>query len=57
MHMRLMDNHYHLLIETPKANISQILQNINTSYTVYINRETSEERAFNAGAIQRDNSG
>lgn len=35
----LMDNHYHLLIETPKANISQIMQNINTSYTVYINRQ------------------
>jgi putative transposase len=26
----LMDNHYHFLIETPKANISQIMQNINT---------------------------
>ena len=35
----LMDNHYHLLIETPKANISQIMQNINTSYTVYINKK------------------
>ncbi len=35
----LMDNHYHLLIETPKANISKIMQNINTSYTVYINRK------------------
>jgi len=35
----LMDNHYHLLIETPKANISQIMQNINTSYTVYTNRK------------------
>jgi len=35
----LMDNHYHLLIETPKANLSQIMQNINTSYTVYINRK------------------
>ena len=35
----LMDNHYHLLIETPKANISQIMQNINTSYTVFINRK------------------
>lgn len=34
----LMDNHYHLLIETPKANLSQIMQNINTSYTVYINK-------------------
>lgn len=35
----LMDNHYHLLIETPKTNISQIMQNINTSYTVYINKK------------------
>jgi len=35
----LMDNHFHLLIETPKANISQIMQNINTSYTVYINNK------------------
>lgn len=34
----LMDNHYHLLIETPHANIKQIMQNINTSYTVYVNR-------------------
>jgi len=35
----LMDNHYHLLMETPKANLSKIMQNINTSYTVYINRK------------------
>ncbi len=35
----LMDNHYHLLIETPKANISQIMQNINTSYTVFVNKK------------------
>jgi len=35
----LMDNHYHLLLETPKANLSQIMQNINTSYTVYVNRK------------------
>jgi len=34
----LMDNHYHLLIETPHGNIKQIMQNINTSYTVFINR-------------------
>jgi len=33
----LMRNHYHLLLETPQANLSQIMQNINTSYTVYIN--------------------
>jgi REP element-mobilizing transposase RayT len=35
----LMGNHYHLLMETPKANLSQIMQNINTSYTVYVNRK------------------
>jgi REP element-mobilizing transposase RayT len=35
----LMDNHYHLILETPRANISQIMQNINTSYTVYINKK------------------
>ncbi|MGB9699116.1 MAG: transposase, partial [Thermodesulfobacteriota bacterium] len=34
----LMRNHYHLLLETPQANLSQIMQNINTSYTVYINK-------------------
>ena len=34
----LMENHYHLFLETPKANISQIMQNINTSYTVYVNK-------------------
>lgn len=34
----LMDNHYHLLIETPHANIKQVMQNINTSYTVSVNK-------------------
>lgn len=34
-----MDNHYHLLIETPLSNLNQIMQNINTSYTVFINRK------------------
>jgi putative transposase len=34
----LMDNHYHLLIETPYGNLRQIMQNINTSYTVFVNR-------------------
>lgn len=34
-----MSNHYHLLIETPRANIKQIMQNLNTSYTVFVNRK------------------
>lgn len=33
----LMDNHYHLLLETPGANLSQICHLINGSYTTYFN--------------------
>lgn len=33
----LMNNHYHLLIETPKGNLSKIMQHINSAYTTYYN--------------------
>lgn len=33
----LMENHYHLLLETPRANLSQILHHINGAYTTYFN--------------------
>lgn len=33
----LMDNHYHLLVETPEANISQAVHWLNASYAVYFN--------------------
>ncbi len=33
----LMKNHYHLLIETPGANLSQIMHHINSAYTMYFN--------------------
>jgi len=33
----LMPNHYHLLIETLRPNLSRIMQYINTSYTTYYN--------------------
>lgn len=33
----LMGNHYHLLIETPKGNLSQIMLHINGAYTNYFN--------------------
>ena len=33
----LMDNHYHILIETPLGNLSQIMQHINGAYTTYFN--------------------
>jgi REP element-mobilizing transposase RayT len=34
----LMENHYHLLLETPEANLSKAMQWLNTSYTVWFNR-------------------
>jgi REP element-mobilizing transposase RayT len=33
----LMDNHYHLLVETPSGNLSRIMQHINGAYTTYFN--------------------
>jgi putative transposase len=33
----LMSNHYHLLLETPEANLSQIMRHINGAYTTYFN--------------------
>ncbi|MBI4697767.1 MAG: transposase [Nitrospirae bacterium] len=33
----LMGNHYHLIMETPNANMSRAMQYINGSYTAYIN--------------------
>ena len=35
----LMDNHYHILIETPFGNLSKIMQHINGAYTSYFNRK------------------
>ena len=39
----LMGNHYHLLLETPLGNLSQIMRHINGSYTTYFN--TRRKRA------------
>lgn len=33
----LMTNHYHLFLETTQANLSKIMQYINTAYTIYYN--------------------
>ena len=33
----LMSNHYHLLLETPTGNLSQIMRHINGAYTTYFN--------------------
>ena len=34
----LMDNHYHLLVETPEANLSHAMQWLGVSYTMWFNR-------------------
>ena len=34
----LMDNHYHLLVRTPHANLSAALQWLNVAYSVWWNR-------------------
>jgi putative transposase len=33
----LMSNHYHLLLETPAGNLSQVMRHINGAYTTYFN--------------------
>lgn len=33
----LMGNHYHLIVETPQANLSAFMQALNSSYTTYFN--------------------
>jgi len=35
----LMDNHYHLILETPKGNLLKVMHGINGSYTGYFNRK------------------
>jgi len=39
----LMTNHYHLLIETPKANLSQIMKHVNGLYTQRYNRKHKKD--------------
>lgn len=34
----LMSNHFHLIVETPKANLSEFMRQFNISYTSYYNR-------------------
>ncbi len=34
----LMDNHYHLIIQTPKANLTKVMHYVNASYAIYYNK-------------------
>jgi putative transposase len=35
----LMENHYHLFLETPRGKLSRIMHLINTSYSIYFNKK------------------
>jgi REP element-mobilizing transposase RayT len=48
----LMGNHYHLLIETPDANLSRIMRHINGVYTQRYNRLKALMDLCSAGAIK-----
>ena len=37
----LLSSHYHILIEPANANISKIMQALNTSYSLYFNKKSS----------------
>src|ERR1700757_3953895 len=38
----LMPNHYHLQVETPKANLSRAIQWLNVSYSIWFNTKASD---------------
>jgi len=45
----LMDNHYHLLVRTPRANLSQAMRYLNGVYTQRFNKETGSDGALFRG--------
>jgi REP element-mobilizing transposase RayT len=56
----LMSNHYHLVVETPKANLSKTMQYINGSYTTYVNIKRRRsghlfQGRYKAIIVDRDN--
>lgn len=55
----LMDNHIHLVVETPRANLSQFMHRIETAYTVYFNRRHERcghlmQGRYGARLVERD---
>lgn len=56
----IMDNHYHLLIETPDANLSAGIHRLNSVYAQYFNKQYDHsghvfQGRFKAILVQRDN--
>jgi len=55
-----MSNHYHMILETPKGNISKVMHFINGSYTNYINRKRDRsghlfQGRYKAILVDKDN--
>jgi REP element-mobilizing transposase RayT len=56
----LMSNHYHLILETPEANLTKVMHYINGSYTNYVNRRRGRnghllQGRYKAILIDKDN--
>ena len=50
----LMNDYFHLLLETPKANLAEFMRHFNVSYTGAYKSTASESRASLPGEIQSD---
>lgn len=37
----LMDNHYHMIIQTPRANLTKVMHYVNASYAMYYNKKNN----------------
>ena len=56
----LLSNHLHLLVETPKGNLSKMMQAFQTSYTLYFNKRHGRtghvfEQRYKAMVVDKDN--
>jgi len=56
----LLSNHIHLLVETPHGNLSEMMQALQTSYTLYFNRRHGRsghvfEQRYKALLVDKDN--
>ena len=56
----LLTNHVHLLLETPKGNLSRLMQPFQTSYTIYFNKRHRRsghvfEQRYKALVVDKDN--
>jgi REP element-mobilizing transposase RayT len=42
----IMDNHFHLILETKEPNLSKAMHTLNTSYTVYFNSNRADTKPY-----------